>query len=143
MTETASTTVRDPYATWLPEFATMFTDGKPDVLMVPLVEALRAKGLTTFGSCQGHGTDECVRDHDQRGSICQHPGQLSIDARTLDPVSALRIEGSVFTQIACFTYPRFVWTFRWDAADRDEAIGRLSMLEVAEISEPSIATEPK
>lgn len=44
----------DPYATWDGVPATDMSDGFPDVLMVPLVEDLRAAGFVTFQSCQGH-----------------------------------------------------------------------------------------
>ena len=46
----------DPYVTWgrnLP-LATDKPDGFPDRVMVPLVEALRDAGFTTYQSCSGH-----------------------------------------------------------------------------------------
>lgn len=48
----------DPYATWNPDQATNESDGYPDVKMVPLVEALRTAGYTTYQSCQGHSMPE-------------------------------------------------------------------------------------
>lgn len=129
---TQTETITDPYATWQPDNATMQTDGKPDTLIVPLVEALRARGIITRASCQGHGAGECAIDHDRRGSLCKHPGYLIVDATTLDPISALRVEGPLFSRIECTTYPHFTWRFNWSAENRYDAIDCLLQLEPME-----------
>lgn len=45
---------RDPWATWDPSQATDEQDGRPDRVIVPYVEALRAQGVTCYQSCAGH-----------------------------------------------------------------------------------------
>lgn len=137
---TTATEIRDPYATWQADKATMFSDGRVDTLIVPLVEYLRSIGLTTYGSCQGHPREECRNASCTEHGSCLHPGQLVVDAVNLDPITAMRVEGEWFTQIACVTWPRFVWTFRWRWTRREDAIDALFGLRS---SMPSSATELK
>lgn len=48
----------DPYESWNPDQATNESDGRPDEMMVPYVEALRDQDFTTLQSRQGHPENE-------------------------------------------------------------------------------------
>lgn len=52
----------DPFASWDPAEATPHADGKPDVAIVPYVDALRDAGIVTLQSCSGHNEDGILTD---------------------------------------------------------------------------------
>lgn len=81
----------DPYATWdeHKDRASDRADGYPDTRMVPIVERLRAVGIATYQSCQGHVSK--VRRSDDSYVFRVQAGHLWLSGRALNDDAMLRL----------------------------------------------------
>lgn len=112
-----------PYVTWdrYKDRATDFDDAYPDKKMVPVVEQLRAAGIVTYQSCQGHKLNDYVRSS---GLLWLAGTALSDDALTrlarLRTRSDVRVFDSVSREYALEHAPIIALT--WEPDRFEDAI---------------------
>lgn len=138
-TATAPVAAERPYATWDPSLATDEPDGLPDRAIVPLVEALRSRGVVTLQSCAGHpGTDDG----------CLWVRADSVDGAHLRLFVLDVVGRDVFDRVSLTYWPERRWEFVWRPENAGIAMAALGWLKPADTTtatSPSVAadlTEP-
>lgn len=136
---TAPAAAERPYATWDPSLATDEPDGLPDRAIVPLVEALRSRGVVTLQSCAGHpGTDDG----------CLWVRADSVDGAHLRLFVLDVVGRDVFDRVSLTYWPERRWEFVWRPENAGIAMAALGWLKPADTTtatSPSVAadlTEP-